>query len=230
MRTALAEFLLDRHMAGCNRIYLRDFQGEKEISKLISFLSEDYCERLYYSKVCGSRDFGVCDGLYTPWGYNTRFFTIQLIQKMSREARQSLIQSALDRFKARARIHFEGFYIGMTRDDFCAMCVKNGRIPDVAIGEGGVNRIKFGRRTRYALFEKEDGEFWSAYLQKYVPSQKRQKSLTETIEDTLDSARFDYQEGWNDDLEEYCYIYKSMKYGTRVLFGQKTGTLVLERY
>ncbi len=80
------------------------------------------------------------------------------------------------------------------------------------------------------MFEKEDGEFWSAYLRKYVPAKKKQKSLTDTIGDVLDSGIFDYQEGWDDLLEERCYIYKSMKYGTRVLFGQKSGTLVLEEY
>ena len=78
--------------------------------------------------------------------------------------------------------------------------------------------------------EKEDGEFWTAYLKKYVPSLKKQKSLSETIGDALDSGTFDYQRGWDNTLEESCYIYKSMKYGTKVVFGTDSGTLVLEEY
>ena len=118
----------------------------------------------------------------------------------------------------------------VTLSQICVMCATKGWIPAVETGETGVSRIVFSRTARYAMFEKEDGEFWSAYLRKYVPAKKKKMSLTDTIDDALDNGTFDYQQGWDDTLKEYCYIYKSMKYGTRVLFGQKSGTLVLEEY
>lgn len=220
-RAALAECLLDRHMIeNQNRIYV----GEADttgagIRKFTSFLSAKYCERLF-------SNFTVYGGA----GHNNEEFAIGLFKRMEQKARQDRIKSATDRFNARERIHFEGFYIGMSYGDFCVMCATKGWIPQVRTGKAGVNRIVFTRTARYAMFEKEDGEFWSAYLRKYVPTKKKQKSLTDTIDDALDSGTFDYQQGWDDTLEEYCYIYKSMKYGTRVLFGQKSGTLVLEEY
>ena len=79
------------------------------------------------------------------------------------------------------------------------------------------------------MFEKEDCEFWSAFMRKYIPAGKK-KSLGEAIGDALDSGTYYYQSGYDDKLEEHCYIYKSMKYGTKVVFGEKTGTLVLEEY
>ena len=153
-----------------------------------------------------------------------------MFRRIGQKTQQDQIKAAVDRFNARDRIHFEGFYIGMPWIDFCVMCAQKGCFAQVETGKEGVSRIVFRRTARYAMFEKEDGEFWSAYLRKYVPAKKKQKSLTDSIGDALDSGTFDYQEGWDDVLEERCYIYKSIKYGTRVLFGQKSGTLVLEEY
>lgn len=228
-RAALAECLLDRHMKGHrNEVYVgSDDTTGAGILKFTSFLSTRYCERLFSNiTVYGG------DGHITVLGGDghSEEFAVGLFRRMGQKARQDRIKSATDRFNAKDRIHFEGFYIGMSWIDFCVMCAQKGCIAQVETGKEGVSRIVFKRTARYAMFEKEDGEFWSAYLRKYVPSQKKQKSLTDTIGDVLDSGTFDYQEGWDDFLEEYCYIYKSMKYGTRVLFGQKSGTLVLEEY
>lgn len=66
-------------------------------------------------------------------------------------------------------------------------------------------------------------------MRKYIPTVKK-KSLSETIGDALDSGTYDYQSGYDDKLEEGCYIYKSMKYGTKVTFGKESGTLILEEY
>lgn len=219
-RAALAECLLDRHMIeNQNRIYVGsgDTTGAG-ILKFTSFLSTKYCERLFSNFTVYGR------------GGHKEEFAVGLFKRMGQKARQDRIKVATDRFNARERIHFEGFYIGMPWRDFCVMCATKGWIPAVETGETGVSRIVFSRTARYAMFEKEDGEFWSAYLRKYVPAKKKKMSLTDTIDDALDSGTFDYQEGWDDKLEEYCYIYKSMKYGTRVLFGKKSGTLVLEEY
>lgn len=220
-RAALAECLLDQHMKGnggridVDSLWIKSDQ----IFKYISFLSTKYCERLW-------TDFRISGGDYG----HAEEFAVGLFRRLGQKARQDRIKVATDRFNARERIHFEGFYIGMSWGDFCVMCAQKGWIPKVRTSKTGASRIVFKRTARYAMFEKEDGEFWSAYLRKYVPSQKKQKSLTDTIGDVLDSGTFDYQEGWDDFLEERCYIYKSMKYGTRVLFGQKSGTLVLEEY
>ena len=217
-RAALAECLLDRHMeAHKNQVWVGSSDTTRDtISKFTSFLSAKYCERLF-------QNFSIYGG-----GRKEETFAIGLFRRMGQNAKQKQIKVVTDRFNARDRIHFEGFYIGMPWRHFCVMCATKGQIPHVDIGETGVSRIVFGRTSRYAMFEKEDGEFWPAYLRKYVPT--KQKSLTDTIGDALDSGTFDYQEGWDDKLKEYCYIYKSMKYGTRVLFGKKSGTLVLEEY
>ena len=97
---------------------------------------------------------------------------------------------------------------------------------DIYTKHTDMKRIVFNRTLRYKLFEKEDGEFWSAFMRKYIPAGKK-KSLGEAIGDALNSGTYDYQSGYDDKLKEYCYIYKSMKYGTKVIFGQKSGTLVL---
>lgn len=136
------------------------------------------------------------------------------------------------------RIHFEGFHIGMSIQEYYIMAAYNkGSAPEASYTDRwtGLNfdsdfkRLVFNRTLRYKLFEKEDGEFWSAFMRKYIPAGKK-KSLGEAIGDALDSGTYDYQSGYDDKLEEHCYIYKSMKYGTKVIFGEKTGTLVLEEY
>ena len=98
----------------------------------------------------------------------------------------------------------------------------------VEVSSGKVVRLLFNRSNRYAMFEKEDGEFWAAFLKKYVPAGKP-KSLGATIEDALNESAFEYQQGYDSKLEEMCYIYKSMKYGTQVLFGLDSGTLELRQ-
>ena len=232
-RAALAECLLDRHMeANKNQVWVGSSATTRDtISKFTSFLSAKYCERLFPSFSVGGDDDNWLFG--TMRGGKEETFAIGLFSRMGQSAKHEQIKAVADRFNARVRIHFEGFYIGMPWRDFCVMCATKGwtleDVDDVRSGET-VSRIVFSRTARYAMFEKEDGEFWPAYLRKYVPPKKKQKSLTDTIGDALDSGTFDYQEGWDDTLKEYCYIYKSMKYGTRVLFGQKSGKLVLEAY
>ena len=122
----------------------------------------------------------------------------------------------------------------MSLKDYYILCssanLEEKEIPCVKVEDGTVSRIEICRGLRYKIFEKEDGEFWSAFMQKYIPANQDQKSLTKAIGDVLDAGKFDYQEQWEDKLDERCFVYKSMKYGTRVIFGQKSGTLVLEEY
>lgn len=138
------------------------------------------------------------------------------------------------------RIHFEGFYVGMTLQEFHIMERYKCASPDVKQDWSGslydsvyfstdMKYLRFKRTDRYKLFEKEDGEFWSAFMRKYIPAGKK-KSLGETIADAIDKGTYDYQTGYDSGLDERCYIYKSMKYGTKVIFGEESGTLVLEEY
>ena len=138
------------------------------------------------------------------------------------------------------RIHFEGFYVGMTLQEFHIMERYKGASPDVKQDWSGslysevyfstdMKYLRFKRTDRYKLFEKDDGEFWSAFMRKYIPAGKK-KSLGETIADAIDKGTYDYQTGYDSGLDERCYIYKSMKYGTKVIFGEESGTLVLEEY
>lgn len=138
------------------------------------------------------------------------------------------------------KIHFGGFYLGMSAYKYLILEVYYGGAPYTGYSSlwgdswkfefDNIRTMMFPRTLRYRIFEKEDGEFWSAYLQEYVPHKKKQESLTRAVIDALDKGTFDYQTGWNDELNEHCYIYKSMKYGTRVSFGEKTGALLLEEY
>jgi len=136
--------------------------------------------------------------------------------------------------KAAKTIHFERYFAGMSiQEYFIASMVSKGKsYPEFSTNYKtcNIDVIAFKRQLRYQIFEKENGEFWSAYLRKYVPSQKNQKSLTETINDALDSSSFDYEDVWVEEREERCYIYKSMKYSTKVVYGKTSGTLALVEY
>ena len=166
--------------------------------------------------------------------YDTFYLYSQLVSLMSYDDVKSEAQKIVK--SCEGKIHFEGYYVGMPLREYYILYAYRGLAPDLPRTDFGpfrtdMKRIEFDRTLRYKFFEKEDGEFWSAYLRKYVPSRKQQKSLTEAIVDALDdSGTYDYQSGYDDELKEFCYIYKSMKYGTKVIFGQKTGKLVLEEY
>lgn len=133
------------------------------------------------------------------------------------------------RNKASSTIHFEGYYVGMSVSDYVILCSVNKWWPEYYSNDNCITYISIGRQLRYKLFEKEDGEFWSAFMRKYIPSGKK-KSLGEVLDDALDMGTYDYQTGYDDKCKEVCYIYKSIKYSTRVLFGQESGTLVLEKF
>ena len=149
---------------------------------------------------------------------------LKVISKADIEAMLASIKSA-----ATERINFEGFYIGMSFIEYILLSVHHGCVPEFERKLLVIDRMTFNRTLRYKLFEKEDGEFWSAFMRKYIPARKK-KSLGDAIGDALDSGTYDYQMGYDDRLEEPCYIYKSMKYGTKVIFGTDSGTLVLEEY
>lgn len=142
------------------------------------------------------------------------------------------------------KIHFGGFYVGMPPLEYLILERYYGASPEAKIRHEyrtvwgdyqgwdwyfTLKRLMFKRTNRYKIFEKEDGEFWSAYMRKYIPAGKK-KSLGETIADAIDKGTYDYQTGYDSGLDERCYIYKSMKYGTKVIFGEESGTLVLEEY
>ncbi len=202
-----------------------------DIFAFTSFLPVNECERLFDK--CNRRSFPSSLS-YDSDGNNygvirANDFLIGLLQRMPKAMFQRKLKAVESRLAEVNKISFEGFYCGMPWKDYCVMCIHRKCVPRIKVNGNVVTRLVFNRTARYKLFEQDDGEFWSAFLRKYVPS-KKSKSLTDTIGDALDRGTFDYQEGPDNKLKEYCYIYKSMKYGTRVLFGQKSGTLVLEEY
>ena len=222
-RSAFAECLLDRHCVEHNGVYVGfhdsfnpTYHGVDAIRKFTSFLSAKYCEGFDVDRCKGEKEGRVA-------------FVSGLFNGMGQAEKDRRIKDVARRLMAKERIHFEGFYIGMTWSDFCVVSAQTGVIPyDYEVFDNKVERMKFNRSARFTLFDKEDGEFWSAYLRKYVPS--KQKSLKETLGDALDGGSFSYQEGWDNKLDEKCYIFKSMKYGTRVVFGLQSGSFVLEEY
>ena len=166
---------------------------------------------------------------YSSLGHREQeiYVYLRLLRIISKDDLEAIVASI--KSIAAERIHFEGFYIGMSVADYIILSRYSKCEPPKIDGYKSVDRIEFNHTIRFKLFDKEDGEFWSAFIRKYIPARKK-KSLGEAIGDALDSGTYDYQTGYDDDLEEHCYIYKSMKYGTKVIFGQKTGTLVLKEY
>lgn len=161
-----------------------------------------------------------------------------LVSLMSKADVIEAAEKILDACKT--RIHFEGFYVGMPLREYYIMKAYKGGAPSMPSEDitfifswtsyhTDLPSLTFSRGLRYKLFEKEDGEFWSAFMRKYIPAGKK-KSLGEAIGDALDGGTYSYQEGYDDELRERCYIYKSMKYGTKVTFGQESGKLILEEY
>lgn len=161
-----------------------------------------------------------------------------LVSLMSKADIIDAAEKILDACKT--RIHFEGFYVGMPLREYYIMEAYKGGAPSMPSEDmtfifswrsydTRLPRLTFRRSLRYKLFEREDGDFWSAFMRKYIPVGKK-KSLGETIADAIDKGTYDYQTGYDSGLDERCYIYKSMKYGTKVIFGEESGTLVLEEY
>ena len=141
------------------------------------------------------------------------------------------------------RIHFGGFYVGMPLKEFCIMKAYNGVSPNLLGKEylsfadvtmqycyASMRKLIFPRKTRYALFEKEDGEFWPAFLKSCVPRKTEKKTLGQAIEAVSDSLNG----GWDYETEiesgEARYILKSIKYKTKVTYSKGSGKLILERF
>ena len=216
---SVAAAVLRRHMEENRGISYPHNDNRRAVDAFTRCLGKDECERLFDS---------LCDKVkYHNW-YNHRgmdWFLLGLLRGMSEDAYKCRLQAAISR--AADKLSFEGFYIGMPLKDYYVICNSKGQFPGAsAYIRSGVTCLTFYRRVRYKLFEKEDGEFWSAFLRKYVPS--KNKSLTETIGNVLDSGSYDYQQVWDSKSEEHCYIYKSIKYNTLVRFGLKSGTLLMK--
>jgi len=132
---------------------------------------------------------------------------------------------------------FCGLYIGMPARDSIAMLSVVDKIDmDSAVGVTNgktleVFKIMLNRADRYKLFPKEDKEFWPAFLKEFMPRDANKKeSATEIVGGALDAAFGNYERERNKELDEMCYVLKSMKYGVRVSFGLESGTLIIEEY
>lgn len=218
-RTAIAECLLDRHMK-LNNGRIHDVVSFDVMPdgglKYWDYLGAEWREK-FFANVFAHGNGNVA-------------FGVALLKAKPKEAQQREIADAMARGASSVRINFEGFYIGMSWGDFCRVSLLHNQIPYAYSRNGIVSEIVFSRRNRYGLFEKEDGEFWSSFLKKYVPSQSTRKSLSETIDGVLDDATWDYSEGYDTQMEERCFVYKSMKYGTKIKFGLDSGRLILEKF
>ena len=153
-----------------------------------------------------------------------------LIRNFSKEGFDGRVAAALKKAQESGRIVFEGFYCGMPYKDYVLMGMKTKRMPETGYSNWyygcDVRSLEFDRKTRYALLEAEDGEFWPMFMKKYIP--RKQKSVGEVIGEALDSGRYDYQEGYDDSWDERCYFWKSMKYKTKIKYGLKSGRLKME--
>lgn len=221
-RIEAAEYAMDRHMklngntlqANSLVFLLNKGLREDAIKSYIGTLSHAYCDKLVDRIVINSEEIWILDCV---------------IRNMSTEERERRIMHIKSQLSKRSVIHFEGFHVGMTLVECRLLAYDQKKCPTkVEVSSGKVVRLLFNRSNRYAMFEKEDGEFWAAFLKKYVPAGKP-KSLGAAIEDVLNESAFEYQQGYDSKLEEMCYIYKSMKYGTKVLFGLDSGTLELRQ-
>lgn len=166
-------------------------------------------------------------GAWRNWGREKELNDIQhqyspLINHMTDEDVDCEIRKIMK--ACESRIHFEGLYVRMPLQEYFLLKHRNPAIPPIDTVRwktrnsttwwiaADMHRIYIDRTARYKLFEKEDGEFWSAFMRKYIPA------------GTENNWQFEYDE----ELEELCDVYKSMKYGTKVIFGVKSGVLVLE--
>ena len=201
-----------------------------DIVSLLEYLSASEREELFDSLDFDSLDFeSVVDNL------NPLNYFLVLVSGMSKETFQRRLKVAQERFENGDKISFEGFYAGIPWKDFVIIChSKNIRF-------GGMNRwfdwfdvkgnkvtkIRFPRDVRYKLFEKEDGEFWTAYLRKYVPQKKKEKkSFVDVLDDAFDSSSFTYQTKYDDDGE--YNVYKSIKYHTVLKYWPDSGDFEME--
>ena len=143
---------------------------------------------------------------------HTAFVYLALLKVISKADIEAMVASI--KSVAAERINFEGFYIGMSFIDYILLSVHHRCTPvfnrERELFKPNIDRITFDRTLRYKLFEKEDSEFWSAYIRKYIPDKAKSPEVL------VDA--------------EYSGTYKSMKYGTRVIFDDHSGKLVLESF
>ncbi len=181
------------------RYYEHQFDG---VTNYISFLNQE-CAR----KLLSVSDFKVGG---THEGYI--WYAKALVKKLPPKDIKTIMTNIVTRCMSEPRIHFEGFYPGMPIRDFCVLCALTNVAPRFYLqDEQKVRWIRFERLDRYALFEKEDVEFWYAFLNKYVPGEK--------------SRLFHRDQNGID-----VYVYKSIKYHTVVKYWEDSGRLELESY
>lgn len=97
--------------------------------------------------------------------------------------------------------------------------------------DGLVRKIKLHRKERYKIFPQEDKGFWAAFVKEFMPQSGAKKGSTvEALGEALDAAFGNYERAHNDELDEICYVLKSMKYGVRAWYGLDSGTLILEAF
>ncbi len=213
VRQNVAELLLARNMQLNNqKVCLYNVGNhDKNIPRFINMLSEECAKKLF-------DDFNV-EAIATvgmsvfPEDHKRdmlKWYGVSLFNRMSYESKKEACVAVESRMKESRSFVFKGFYVGMSLRDFCVVCAVNNQYPDWRDHyDFVVTRITFNREQRYALFEKEDDEFWDAFMHSYFPSA------------TGYNREEDYDLG-------FCNVYKSMKFHTKILFQLKHGYLRME--
>lgn len=221
-KAAIVRWYEQEENASRKGIRISDYDMEKWDRRYMAI----YCAML--GKPGCEKFFDVIDeeSLVGDWG----LLVAALIRNFSKEGFDGRVAAALKKAQESGRIVFEGFYCGMPYKDYVLMGMKTKRMPETGYSNWyygcDVRSLEFDRKTRYALLEAEDGEFWPMFMKKYIP--RKQKSVGEVIGEALDSGRYDYQEGYDDSWDERCYFWKSMKYKTKIKYGLKSGRLKME--
>lgn len=153
-----------------------------------------------------------------------------LIAKLGKDAIHERYVELIGRQKKEGRLTFEGFYPRMSPEDFMVVCKERGVGPERELRYLGmaidryVEQLKFSRRVRYSLLEKEDHEFMVSFMTKYVYPLNG-TGIADVAKNLLAN-----------DLKRECHgddwwvVYKSMKYKTMLRFNERTGEFILEEF
>jgi len=219
VRQYLAENLIDRNIRlNKGKVFLYHVSNQKEnFPRFFAFLGQKRLKELF-------DDFEVEVAASKPWFGNDDSGTllrygISLFKSLSEEDKRTVLEAVVDRANSTSTLVFKGFYVGMPFRDFCVMCAlrkMDGIDCITAItllgpecrADGTIYAMEFYRKQRFALFGKEDDEFWDYFMEKYFP-------------DAADRWNTEY----DDEMEKWCYVYKSMRNRVKVMYSQEKGIL-----
>lgn len=154
-----------------------------------------------------------------------------LISKLGKDAIHERYVKLIERQQKERLLTFEGFHPLMSPEDFIVVCKEKGVTPErdiLSIGTYWESKyakcLKFTRRQRYGLFEKEDHEFIVSFMNKYVYPLDG-NTLADVAKNVLaDDLKREY------DGDEVWVVYKSMKHKTMLRFNEHTGKFIIREF